>query len=96
MTANTQPLRCQDHAEGDCAHNSVQLLTDDEMEALDITTKLAGLMRRIIGNGPNAHHDWSEIAATIHHLQHALMSQAAARAYPHLYRTMGRHVGDPS
>lgn len=71
------------------------LLTPDELEAVNLTADLANLMRRIIGEGPTADHDWSETAAQIHVLQSRIMGQAAARAYPDLFRLMGGRIGEP-
>lgn len=67
----------------------MNLLTEEELEALRLSGKLAERMRRIIGDGPTASHDWSEIAQCIHALQHAIMAQAAARAYPNEFRLLG-------
>lgn len=65
------------------------LLTDLELEAMTLTGTLANLLRRIIGDGPTAEHDWAETAADVHRLQQRIMSQAAARAYPDKFRLMG-------
>lgn len=37
-------------------------LTPKEREAMDLTAKLAGVMREIIGDGPCAAGDWNEVA----------------------------------
>lgn len=66
------------------------LLTLEEREALDISASLANALRRIIGEGPQAENDWSEAAAKIHDLQHMVMAQAAARAYPDSFRLLGQ------
>jgi hypothetical protein len=71
-----------------------QALTEDELRALDMTGELANLCRRVIGQGPNADHDWNEIAQRIHAIQHTLMAQAAARCYPDRFRVLGGVVGD--
>jgi hypothetical protein len=71
-----------------------ELLTDVEQRALGLTGELAKLMREIIGTGPQSEHDWNEAAHRIHAIQHMIMAQAAARAYPLLYRPLGRnHAG---
>jgi hypothetical protein len=44
-------------------------LTPKEREAMDLTAKLAGVMREIIGNGPCAAGDWNEVAHSIHDIQ---------------------------
>jgi len=41
-------------------------------------------------------HDWTEAAQRIHGLQHMVMAQAAARAFPHLYRELGEITDDMS
>lgn len=68
---------------------SDQLLTSDEMVALQHLTDAARTIRRIIGEGPQAIHDWAEAASRIHDLQHLVMAQAAARAYPGAFRLLG-------
>lgn len=65
------------------------LLTDEEHEAMALSAQLANLVRRIIGDGPQAEHDWNEMAQRIHAIQHTVLAQAAARAYPALYRPLG-------
>lgn len=67
-------------------------LTVDEREALRLSGQLANLCRRIIGDGPTAEHDWSEMAVRIHSVQHMVMAQAAARAYPDEFRLLGGGV----
>lgn len=65
------------------------LLTDDEKEAMRLSGQLANLCGRIIGNGPQAENDWAEMAYRIHGVQHMILAQAAARAYPKEYRLLG-------
>jgi len=67
-----------------------KLLTDTEKEALALSGQLAGLLRKIIGDGPQAANDWAEAAIHIHNIQHTIMSQAAARAYPQEFRLLGQ------
>lgn len=43
----------------------------------------------IIPDGPSRDNDLREACAHVHALQHMVMSQAAARAYPELYRELG-------
>jgi hypothetical protein len=64
---------------------SGELLTSTEIRAVQLLGDFAGLMRQITGEGP----DWTEAAQRIHALQHMVMAQAAARAYPDLYRALG-------
>jgi hypothetical protein len=66
------------------------LLTADEREALALSGQLAKLCRRIVGSGPQAADDWSELASRIHAVQHTIMAQAAARAYPFEFRLLGQ------
>lgn len=73
---------------------SEPLLTADEHEAMALSGKLAGVIRRIIGNGQQAENDWSEAAQRIHAIQHMVLAQAAARAYPDLYRPLGGTIDD--
>lgn len=66
------------------------LLTDDELEALDLTAKLANALHRICcPPGSTYPHDWNEVAHHIHGIQHTILSQAAARAYPDRFRLLG-------
>jgi hypothetical protein len=67
-------------------------LTDDELHALDLTADLANAVSRIIGGERTGAHDWAEMAAHIHCIQHAIMAQAAARAYPDRFRLLGGTV----
>lgn len=65
------------------------LLTPTEFEAMDLLGKAANAVRRVIGDGDQAEHDWSEAADKIHQLQTTVMAQAASRAYPEKYRPLG-------
>lgn len=80
------------------------LLTEDEKKALQLTCELANLLGKICRtpSRPKGHHhsledwignqsnDWAECAVEIHAIQHRLMAQAAARAFPDQYRLMGQ------
>lgn len=66
------------------------LLTPVEQAALRLTGALTKYMRVIIGEGPQAAADWREAAHEIHHVQHRILRQAAARAYPDDIRLLGR------
>lgn len=66
------------------------LLTKEEHEFLKLTGEVASRLRAIIGDGPNAATDWNEVAGSIHTIQHAVMRQAGARAYPDRYRLLGQ------
>lgn len=70
---------------------------------MDLTGKLANLLRKICVTPKkplvhsasldqwksNQDNDWNECAVEIHVIQHRIMAQAAARAYPDKYRLMG-------
>jgi hypothetical protein len=68
-------------------------LTELEQEAMEKSGELAYLIRKIIGDGPNAYNDWAEAAIHIHALQNMLLSQVAARAYPETFRLLGQALG---
>lgn len=65
------------------------MLTDLELRALDLTAELARCLPGIIGTGPAAGEDLRELHAHIHGIQHTIMAQAAARAYPDKFRLLG-------
>jgi len=65
------------------------LLTPAEHHALALTADLANLTKEIIANGSTRNDDDAEITAHIHVIQHTIMAQAAARAYPEQYRLLG-------
>jgi hypothetical protein len=69
------------------------VLTGDEREAI----RLAGqcythIAEKVVGDGLTRDDDLAEIRAAIHVVQHAVMAQAAARAYPGEFRLMGETV----
>jgi hypothetical protein len=64
-------------------------LTPDEQHALDLTAELAGTVRRIIGDGPQAEHDWAECARIIHDIQCRILAQLASRTDPPYCRPLG-------
>lgn len=69
------------------------LLSEDELEAMELSAKLAKKVRRIIGDGSDqAQYDWVEAAHRIHSIQHSIMAQAASRAYPERFRQLGGRV----
>lgn len=70
-------------------------LTDFEHETLKLTGQLANNVRCIIGDGPQAENDWGEAAFHIHAIQRMIMSQAAARSYPDMYRLLGKVIELP-
>lgn len=72
-------------------------LTKDERIALRLSGELASALHRIIaaGAGPNVGNDWAEAAMRIHGIQHTIMAQAAARAYPDEFRLLGSSLVEP-
>lgn len=65
------------------------LLTADEREAMRLTAELANTLGRVVGDGRTRLDDLRELVAPIHVIQHAIMSQAAARAFPTEFRLLG-------
>lgn len=68
------------------------VMTETEHRAMDLTAELWNALCVIAGTGPARPGDLAELCAHIHAIQHAILAQAAARAYPDRYRLMG---GDP-
>lgn len=67
-----------------------EIMTAAEHRAMELTAELAKLMRHeIIAEGPAWRNDHREFMADLHHIQHRILKQAAARAYPDLYRLLG-------
>lgn len=75
---------------------SESLLSEAELEAMSMTGALARQIRKVIGTGPQSEHDWAEMARMIHDIQHAVMAQAAARAFPDKFRMLGGTFKDPN
>jgi len=73
------------------------VLTTAERKALELTGELANLVHhQVISGGPMHDHDWNEFAMRIHAVQHMIMAQAAARAYPDDFRLLGGTIGSAS
>jgi hypothetical protein len=69
------------------------LLTDAERRAMELTTQLVNLVARaVIGDGETRTQDINEFVRHVHGIQHMIMAQAAARAYPGEYRLLGGTV----
>lgn len=62
------------------------LLTDEEHRLMDVTAELARGLFALCGDADD---DRAEVAHEIHALQHRILAQAAARAFPNRYRPMG-------
>lgn len=69
-------------------------LTADEIEAMDLTARLANICVVIVGSGPTRQGDLNELITHIHNIQHAIMAQAAARAHPDRFRLLGQVISD--
>ena len=67
-------------------------LSEQEFEAMQKSADLAVVMRKIIGDGPNAYYDWVEATVHIHAIQNMILSQAAARSYPTQFRLLGEKL----
>lgn len=67
-----------------------ELLTDHELKVMDLTTEIFNTMvQHVIARGPTHRGDVEELAFRIHAIQHMVMAQAAARAYPRRFRLLG-------
>ncbi|MBM0201804.1 hypothetical protein JNW90_00875 [Micromonospora sp. STR1s_5] len=64
-------------------------LTPAEHAAMDLTAQLWAALCEITGDDNSRAGDLTELAAPIHAIQHAILAQAAARAYPDRYRLLG-------
>lgn len=69
-----------------------ELLSPAELEAMDLTAALWTVLNEIAADGVARYGDLTELAAHVHAIQHAVLAQAAGRAYPARFRLMG---GDP-
>ena len=65
------------------------LLTPREREAVQKAGDLWGDLCAIVGDGPTRDADLAELIVHVHAIQHAVMSQAAGRAYPSEFRLLG-------
>lgn len=72
-----------------CPTHGIGLLTPAERTALDLTAQLANTLARVVGDGPTRQADLAELVHQVHVIQHAVLAQAAARAYPTEYRLLG-------
>lgn len=67
-------------------------LTPDEHHAIDVTVELVNTLGRVVGEGPTRMQDLTEMVDKIHQIQHTVMAQAAARAYPGTFRLLGEVI----
>jgi transposase len=73
----------------------LDVLTEAEHEAMRMTADLWDqLCSAVVRGGSTRAADLNELAMHVHAIQHAIMAQAAARAYPDLYRPLGGTLRD--
>lgn len=65
------------------------MLTADELALVDMLGKCSNLFGKVVGSGRTRSADLTEVVHHIHVLQQAVLSQAAARAYPDQFRLLG-------
>ena len=65
------------------------LLTEEERAVINDAGQLWNALCRVVGDGATRAADLGELVVHIHAIQQAVMSQAAARAYPALFRSLG-------
>ncbi len=71
-------------------------LTDTEHAALHLSGRLAQMVETIAGNDPHTrNNDVRKLQDHIHTVQSYILAQAAARAYPGMYRLLGGPVVNP-
>jgi hypothetical protein len=71
------------------------LLTEAEHEVVRLVGEAWTLLKeRVVAHGDNYDADLAEFTTAVHHIQHAVRGQAAARAYPGRYRLLGAAVGE--
>lgn len=75
--------------------SSLAYLTPAEKECIALLGRTMNLYAsQVVGHAHTREPDLIEFATRIHDLQHAVMAQAAARAYPQLYRLAGESFTD--
>jgi hypothetical protein len=73
-----------------------ELMTEAEHTAVELAGKLwTHIVTKVIGRGHTRQADVREVTTLVHHIQRAVMAQAAARAYPDRYRRLGDVLGEP-
>lgn len=71
-----------------------ELLTEAEHRAMALTVELVNLLaREVVADGRSRTGDINEFVGHVHGIQQAILSQAAARAYPDRYRLLGGEIG---
>lgn len=69
-----------------------ELLTAIERAIIVDLGRVWGGMCEFVGTGPTRDADLAEVVVHIHALQHMVMAQAAARAYPTELRLLGSTI----
>lgn len=73
----------------------LELLTEAELKAMDLTAELWNLLvSDVVADGRTQKQDLHELVHHLHAIQHTVLSQAAARAYPERYRPLGGVIED--
>lgn len=70
------------------------LLTPSEHQLVELLAHVANLFSDIVGDDRSRNGDIAEAVDKIHALQNMVLSQAAARAYPAMYRLLGETVDE--
>jgi len=65
------------------------MLTEQEHMLMGKLAEIMIEFEKMAGDTHNRPHDLHEVALHIHALQHTVLAQSAARAYPALYRLLG-------
>lgn len=78
------------------AIESDALLTDFERAAIRKAGDLWGDLCAVVDDGPTRDADLRELIVHVHAIQHAVMAQAAARAYPNELRRLGSTLSPSS
>jgi len=68
----------------------MDLLTIEEQSLVRALGDIWGDFCQVVDRGPTRDADLQEIVHHIHALQHKVLAQAAARAYPNNYRLLGK------
>jgi hypothetical protein len=66
------------------------LLTTQEQALIETLGHVWNELCQIVAAGPTRQADLAEAMSHIHALQHTVMAQAAARAFPDRYRVLGQ------
>lgn len=64
-------------------------LTSDEIRAVTAAGELWNLLCKVVEDGPTREADLRELIVHVHAIQQAVLSNAAGRVYPELFRRLG-------